>query len=256
MLGLHAERVADIALTEPEAQLHGSYAGPDPESRLEVQNLSFRYADGEPWVIKDLSFSIAPGESLAIAAPSGTGKTTLSKLVLGLLEPSEGRILFGGVDIRTLGLARYRSLVGAVMQEDTLFAGSIADNISLFDPNATPLKVEAVARQAQIHDEIVAMPMGYQTLVGDMGSSLSGGQKQRVLLARALYRKPRFLVLDEATSHLDVAREREVNAIVKRMKLTRLVLAHRPETLAEADRTIELRQFQTSGVLRAHASVE
>ena len=240
MLGLHAERVADIALTEPEAQLHGTYTGLDPKPRLEVKNLSFRYAEGEPWVIQDLSFSIAPGESLAISAPSGTGKTTLAKLVLGLLEPTEGTILFGGVDIRTLGLARYRSLVGAVMQDDTLFAGSIADNISLFDPETTPLKVEAVARLAQIHDEIIAMPMGYQTLVGDMGSSLSGGQKQRVLLARALYRKPKLLVLDEATSHLDVAKEREVNAIVKRMQLTRMVLAHRPETLASCDRVQQI----------------
>ncbi|EQD55889.1 ABC transporter-like domain protein, partial [mine drainage metagenome] len=137
--------------------------------------------------------SIAPGESVAIAAPSGTGKTTLAKLVLGLLEPTEGQILYGGIDLRALGLARYRSLVAAVMQDDPLFAGSLADNISLFDPDTTPLKVEAVARQAQIHNEIIAMPMGYQTLVGDMGSSLSGGQKQRVLLARALYRKPRFL---------------------------------------------------------------
>lgn len=246
MLGLHAERVADIALTEPEAQLHGTYTGPgpdpDPEPRLEVKNLSFRYADGEPWVIQDCSFSIEPGESVAIAAPSGTGKTTLAKLVLGLLEPTEGQILYGGIDIRTLGLARYRSQVAAVMQDDQLFAGSIADNIALFDPDTTPLKVEAMARLAHIHDEIVAMPMGYQTLVGDMGSSLSGGQKQRVLLARALYRRPKFLVLDEATSHLDVAREREVNAIVKRMQLTRLVLAHRPETLESAERIIALKR--------------
>jgi len=146
----------------------------------------------------------------------------------------------GGIDIRKMGLARYRSLVGAVMQDDHLFAGSIADNIRLFDPEATPQRVEAAAHLARIHEEIVAMPMGYETLVGDMGSSLSGGQKQRVLLARALYRKPKFLVLDEATSHLDVAREREINALVKRLKITRLVLAHRPETLASADRVIVL----------------
>ena len=191
-------------------------------------------------MIRDLSFSVAQGESVAIAAPSGTGKTTLAKLVLGLLEPTEGQILYGGVAIRTLGLARYRRQVAAVMQDDQLFAGSIADNISLFDPDTTPLKVEAVARLAHIHDEIVAMPMGYQTSVGDMGSSLSGGQKQRVLLARALYRKPKFLVLDEATSHLDVAKEREVSALVKRMQLTRLVLAHRPETLASSDRVLQI----------------
>ena len=250
MLGLHAERVADIALTEPEAQLHGAYTGSDPEPRVEVKNLSFRYADGEPWVIQDLSFSIAPGQSLAISAPSGTGKTTLAKLALGLLKPTEGQILYGGVDIRTLGLARYRSLVGAVMQEDSLFAGSIAENISFFDPDATPLRIEAAARQAQIHDDISAMPMGYQTLVGDMGSSLSGGQKQRVLLARALYRKPRFLVLDEATSHLDIAREREVNAVVKALNITRMVLAHRPETLASSDRVQQIVSISTRWVAK------
>jgi len=135
------------------------------------------------------------------------------------------------------------------MQDDQLFAGSLADNIALFDSDASPLKVEAAARLAHIHDEIAAMPMGYQSLVGDMGSSLSGGQKQRVLLARALYRRPKFLVLDEATSHLDVAKEREVNAIVKRMQLTRLVLAHRPETLASADRVIVLRRGRAESVV-------
>jgi len=240
MLGLHAERVADIALSCPETDLEGVHAGSIEEPRLEMRNLSFRYAEGEPWVIENFSLTIEPGESVAIAAPSGAGKTTLAKLVLGLLEPNQGEIRFGGIDIRKLGLVRYRSAVGAVMQDDQLFAGSIADNISLFDPEATPQRVEASAHLARIHEEIVAMPMGYETLVGDMGSSLSGGQKQRVLLARALYRKPKFLVLDEATSHLDVAREREINALVKRLKITRLVLAHRPETLASADRVIML----------------
>ncbi len=249
MLGLHAERVADIALTPQEAQLEGAYGGPVPEARLEVRNLRFRYAEGEPWVIEDCSFTIEPGESVAIAAPSGTGKTTLAKLVLGLLEPTEGQILFGGIDIRKLGLARYRGLAGAVMQDDALFAGSVADNIAFFDPETTPLRIEAAARLAQVHDEIAAMPMRYQTLVGDMGSSLSGGQKQRVLLARALYRRPKLLVLDEATSHLDVARERAVNALVKRMQLTRLVLAHRPETLASADRVIVLQRGRTESVV-------
>ena len=240
MLGLHAERVADIALTPAEASLEAGYTGPLPAACVEVKNLCFRYAEGEPWILKDCSLRIEAGECVAIAGPSGCGKTTLAKLLLGLLEPTEGTILFGGIDIRRLGLARYRSSVAAVMQDDQLFAGTIADNIAFFDPDATPLRVEAAARLAHIHDEIVAMPMGYQSLVGDMGSSLSGGQKQRVLLARALYRRPKLLVLDEATSHLDIERERQVNATVKRMKLTRLVIAHRPETLASADRVTVL----------------
>ena len=251
MLGLHAERVADIALTPAETSLEAGYTGPLPAACVEVKNLCFRYAEGEPWILKDCSLRIEAGECVAIAGPSGCGKTTLAKLLLGLLEPTEGTILFGGIDIRRLGLARYRSSVAAVMQDDQLFAGTIADNIAFFDPDATPLRVEAAARLAHIHDEIVAMPMGYQSLVGDMGSSLSGGQKQRVLLARALYRRPKFLVLDEATSHLDVAKEREVNAIVKRMKLTRLVLAHWPETLASADRVIVLRQGRTESLAPA-----
>ena len=240
MLGLHAERAADIVLTSREEHLEGVHTGTVEETRLEVRNLSFRYADGDPWVIENFNLTIEPGESLAIAAPSGAGKTTLAKLILGLLTPSQGEIRICGVDIRKLGLASYRNLVGAVMQDDHLFAGSLADNISLFDPDAIPPRVEAAAQLAGIHAEIAAVPMGYQTLVGDMGSSLSGGQKQRVLLARALYRKPKFLLLDEATSNLDVPREREINALVKQLKITRLVLAHRPETLASTDRVIVL----------------
>ena len=127
------------------------------------------------------------------------------------------------------------------MQDDHLFAGSIAENIAFGDEDADPLRIEEAARQAAVHDEIAAMPMGYHSLIGDMGTTLSGGQKQRVILARALYRKPQLLVLDEATSHLDVGREREVNDAVRRLHLTRIIIAHRPETIASADRVLELR---------------
>jgi ATP-binding cassette subfamily B protein RaxB len=240
MLRLHAERIADIALSAPEPDRVSAYQGPVPEASIELRNVSFRYAEGEPWILRHCSLRIEAGESVAIVGPSGCGKTTLAKLILGLLAPSEGEILIGGTDIRRLGLERYRGLVGAVMQDDQLFAGSIADNIAFFDANVSPLKTEAAARLASIHEDIAAMPMGYQTLVGDMGSSLSGGQKQRLILARALYRRPKLLVLDEATSHLDVMRERQVNTAIARMKLTRIVIAHRPETIASADQVLAM----------------
>lgn len=240
MLKLHAERIADIALTEPEQVADSVWTAPIPEASVELVNVSFRYAEGEPWILRNCSLRIESGESVAVVGPSGCGKSTLAKIVLGLLQPTEGEVRFGGIDIRKLGLNTYRQWVGAVMQDDQLFAGSIADNISFFNPAAAPARVEVAARLAAIHDDISAMPMGYQSLVGDMGSSLSGGQKQRVILARALYRRPKFLALDEATSHLDLVSERKVGAAVNRLKVTRLVIAHRPETIAGARRTLIL----------------
>lgn len=240
LLGLHGERVADIALEAPEPHVHGDWSGPEPEPRIEVDAVGFRYADDDPWVLRDCTLHIDAGESVAIVGPSGCGKTTLAKLVLGLLQPAEGSIRIGGIDVCRYGLAEYRARFGAVMQEDVLFAGSIADNIAFFDPDATAQAIEDAARTACIHDDIVAMPMGYESLVGDMGSALSGGQKQRVLLARALYRRPAILLLDEATSHLDVAREHAINAAIARMNMTRIVIAHRPDTIASVDRVIVL----------------
>lgn len=240
LLGLHGQRIADIACEAPEPNVHTGYSGPMPAPRIEVHGLSFRYADDEPWVLRDCSFVIEAGESVAIVGPSGCGKTTLAKLILGLLRPSSGTIAIGGVDIHRYGLAAYRDLFGAVMQEDVLFAGSIAENIAFFDPAADHARIEAAARAARIHEDIVAMAMGYESLVGDMGSSLSGGQKQRVLLARALYHKPSILLLDEATSHLDVAREHEINREIAALRVTRIVIAHRPDTIRSADRVIAL----------------
>ncbi|ALN64784.1 ABC transporter transmembrane region family protein [Lysobacter antibioticus] len=241
LLGLHGQRIADIAFEPPEAHVHTDYAGPVPAPRIEIDRLSFRYADDEPWILRDCSFSIEAGESVAIVGASGCGKTTLAKLILGLLRPSSGTIRIGGVDIHDYGLAAYRELFGAVMQEDVLFAGSIGENIASFDHAADPARIEAAARAARIHDDIAAMAMGYESLVGDLGSSLSGGQKQRVLLARALYRSPAILLLDEATSHLDVAREHEINREISALRMTRIVIAHRPDTIRSADRVVALR---------------
>jgi ATP-binding cassette subfamily B protein RaxB len=246
MLKLHAERVADIALNPPEADPESTWDGPLPKASIELHNVSFRYSDGEPWILKDCNLRIDEGESVAIIGPSGCGKSTLAKVILGLLQPAQGEVLFGGVDIRKLGMTAYRQLLGAVMQDDQLFAGSIADNISFFDPDAVPTKVQAAAQLAAIHEDIMAMPMGYQSLVGDMGSSLSGGQKQRVILARALYRHPKLLILDEATSHLDVERERSVNDAVQRLDITRIIIAHRPETIAAMKKIISIDDRRTA----------
>lgn len=253
MLRLHGERLADIVLTPPEDAQGRPEGLPPVDTRIEVEKLSFRYADGEPWVLKDCSFTVAPGESVAIIGASGCGKTTLVKLLLGLLVPTEGTIRVGGHDLHKLGPRNVRAIVGAVMQDDQLFAGSVADNISFFDSEYDQARIESAARLAAVHDEIAAMPMGYHSLIGDMGSSLSGGQKQRVILARALYRNPKLLCLDEATSHLDVMKERLVNEAVKQLQLTKIIVAHRPETIASADRVLVMEQGRIVQELRPQA---
>jgi ATP-binding cassette, subfamily B, bacterial CvaB/MchF/RaxB len=240
MLSLQGERLADIVLTEPErddvAVLTGE-AGLGPQA-LEFKDLKFRYADTEPWVIQDLSLRIEPGEHVAIVGASGCGKTTLLKLMLGLLDPVSGERRVGNKLMHQLGKRAWRNRIGVVMQDDQLFAGSIAQNIAFFDTTSDQKRIEEVAKQSAVHDEIAAMPMSYETLIGDMGTSLSGGQKQRILLARALYKQPQFLFLDEATSHLDVGRERQVTEAIKKLPITRITIAHRPETIASADRVI------------------
>jgi ATP-binding cassette, subfamily B, bacterial CvaB/MchF/RaxB len=240
MLRLQAERLADIVLERAEEAGPGHAEVDAGDSTLEVRGLSFRYGDAEPWVLRDLSLSIAPGECVAITGSSGCGKTTLLKILLGLLTPTEGEVVIGGRPIARLGLRRYRELVGAVMQEDHLLAGSIAENIAFFDASPDRRRVEACAKAAAVHDDICAMPMGYATLIGDMGSSLSGGERQRILLARALYKRPKLLFLDEATSHLDVKKEHAINAAIGTMRFTRILVAHRPQTIASADRLVVL----------------
>lgn len=240
MLKLHAERIADIALATPEQHVQSRYSGPEPEPCIDVRNLSFRYAEGEPWILRHLNLTIHAGESVAIVGPSGCGKSTLAKLLVGLLEPTEGHIEVGGVDIRKYGLDNYRRLIGAVMQDDTLFAGSIADNITLSDNTAKMEDIVLAATAAEIHQEIMAMPMAYESMVGDMGSALSGGQKQRLILARTLYRKPKLLLMDEATSHLDHEREMLISDRVKQMRITRIIMAHRMETILSANRVFNV----------------
>ncbi|MEO8280794.1 MAG: ATP-binding cassette domain-containing protein, partial [Ideonella sp.] len=255
MLRLHSERLSDIVLTPPEETR--SYRAPaDIHPSISVNNLSFRYGESDPWVLNRISFDIQAGESVAIVGPSGCGKTTLLKLLSSLIAPTSGEILVGEEPLSHLGLDAYRSVIGVVLQDDQLLAGSIADNICFFAPQPDRALIEQCARLAAIHEEILAMAMGYESLVGDMGSSISGGQKQRILLARALYRRPKILLLDEATSHLDVALERAVNQAVSQTQITRIVVAHRPETIRAAQRVITLRDGKVFSDVRTDREAE
>jgi len=254
MLRLQGERLADIVLAAPEADAAGPPSRASLPARVELRNVGFAYADGEPAVLADCSLAVEPGESVAIVGPSGCGKTTLLKLMLGIHAPQAGSVAVGGIDLRQLGLPAWRAMIGTVMQDDQMFAGSIADNIAFFDPRPDAEWMRRCARVAAVHDEIEALPMGYDTLIGDMGASLSGGQKQRILLARALYKRPRFLFLDEATSALDVERERQVNQAIRQLALTRIIVAHRPETIASVNRVIVLHEGRVAQDLRSVAS--
>lgn len=253
LLGLHVERIADIALVAPEepGPPNALHPASGLSGHLSVRDVSFRYAGADPLVLDGVSFEVAAGESIAIVGPSGCGKTTLMKLMLGLLQPTGGQIEIDGVPLARIGLHNYREIVASVMQDDQLFAGSIAENICFFANEPDLARIRECAQLAAVRDDIEAMPMQYHTLVGDMGTVLSGGQKQRILLARALYRAPRILFLDEATSHLDIARERSVNEAVRALPLTRIIVAHRPETIAHADRVIVIEAGRIANAMHA-----
>ncbi len=241
MLGLHLDRLSDMVFTETEDEEallpHQSSAQP-LAGKIEVRNLSFQYGETDGPAFQNLNFIIEAGETVAITGPSGCGKTTLLKCLMGLLQPTEGEILIDHMPLKQV--PEYRKQIAGVMQDDQLLAGSIAENIACFDPQIDFGRVTEWAYMACIHDEIMRTPMQYNTLVGDMGNSLSGGQKQRIVLARALYRAPRILFMDEATSHLDVANECMVNNHIKQLAITRVLVAHRPETVESAGRQIAI----------------
>lgn len=247
MVKLHLERIADIALESSDRcfdenqykKVSGQIVG-----SIDVKNLSFAYdAISEP-VFSNLSFEVKTGESVAIIGPSGCGKSTLLKILVGLMDSQDGVISIDGVALKDRNILNYRQQIATVMQNDLLLSGSIRDNISFFDEQVDEEHLISCAKMASIHHDIMGMPMGYSTLVGELGSQLSGGQQQRILLARALYKKPRILFLDEATSHLDVATERVVSSGIKQLNITRVIIAHRPETIKTADRVLLMNNGQ------------
>jgi ATP-binding cassette subfamily B protein RaxB len=256
MLGLHLERLSDIALADQDISFKGEQPPrQDLAGRIELKDVTFRYSPADPLVLNGVNLTVEPGEHIAITGASGGGKSTLAKVLLGLVEPDGGVVLVDGFPLAQFGYKSYHEGIGAVLQDDSLFAGTLAENIALFDESAGRPRIVEAATAAAIHDEILAMPMGYETMVGDMGSSLSGGQKQRLLLARALFRNPKILLMDEGTSALDADREKIVNAAVAALGITRIVIAHRLETILCASRIYRMQGGVVSEVTDQYASI-
>lgn len=256
MLRLHLNRLADIALTEAEPNngFQGLAEGQErpmlnrasklPEREaidLTIESLGYRYGDQDSLVLDDVNVTVPAGSMLAVVGPSGGGKTTLLKLMLGLVTPTSGRVIYNGVDTQHMSANHYRQRTATVMQDDQLLSGSVNDNICFFDLQPDHERIRGCAVLAEIHEDIECLPMGYQSLVGDMGSIFSGGQIQRLLLARALYRQPAILFLDEATSHLDDLRARRVTDAINVLGMTRIVVAHRLSTIKAAHQILLVR---------------
>lgn len=250
MLRLHADRLADIVLAQVEdsaARLHASAAAAVPA--ISLVNVGFRYEEQAPWVLRGISLKIEGGQFMALTGTTGCGKTTLAKIIMGLLEPTEGAVLLDGVPLRQYGLDRWRQQVAAVMQDDQLLAGTLLENIAGFDGQPQTERAQESARMACMDQDILRMPLGYETPCAEMGANFSGGQRQRLFLARAIYRQPAVLVMDEATSHLDAATERRVNQAIRALAMTRIAVAHRPDIVAMADLVFDVER----GTLAASA---
>lgn len=242
LLGLHFDRLSDIAMEQPETNSSQMPVGlqQDVSATIQVSDIWFSYSSQDPNILQGLTLNVDDGDYIAIVGSSGCGKSTLIKIMLGLYTPTAGDIQVNNVPLAKYGVERWREKMGVVMQDDRLFSGSIGDNISFFDAEPDSERIEEVAAQVGIHEDICSMQMRYRSLIGDMGSALSGGQKQKILLARALYKKPSVLFFDEGTANLDLQSERDIATIVENLKATRIVVAHRPELVERAEKIYRL----------------
>ena len=248
ILQVHLSRISDIALAKTELTDESEVIEkPDFTKPLVLDNVYFRYGSNETHVLRGISLKVEQGEMIAICGPSGGGKTTLMKIIMGLFDPSVGNIGLGPQKLSSLSRMHYRQGIGSVAQGDTLYAGSLAENIAFFDPDIDMIRVKEVCRKAHIHDEIEQMPLAYESLVGDMGSVLSSGQMQRVLLARALYSNPSILLMDEGTANLDPENEEKILEAIRDLNITRILIAHKPKTLEVADRIYMMKEGQLLG---------
>ena len=249
----YMERLEDVLETPPErtrVATSDQPTGTALRGAIDVDALSFRYPGAAQLTLDHVSFSVRPGECLAIVGSSGSGKSTLARLLAGLYEPQGGSIAFDGRELSAWDLELLREKLGIVTQDTRLFSGTIRDNVALFDPGLGLEEIVRACRAACIHDTIQALPMGYDTMLADGGSSLSGGQRQRLALARALVRNPSLLILDEATSALDVLSEREVQLNLRRLRCTRVIVAHRLSTVLDADKMLVLDGGKVAGMGR------
>ena len=247
LMGNYLDRLADIALQSPEKH------SPEPsrtissvQGELRLDSVSYRYSPADPHVIANVSLRILKGESVAISGPSGSGKTTLIKLMLGLLDPTDGKVLIDGQDLNEIGLDNYRRHLAAVMQEDSFFAGTLAENVAFFHKPIDNYRLREACEIARVAEDIENLPMGFNTRLGDMGSTLSSGQQQRLMLARALYVRPKILFLDEATNHIDTLTETRIFKSLLKLRITTVVVSHRPETLRHVDRIINIEEYWCS----------